>query len=126
VTLSKNAKTYATGQNIPASVKGKKYTIQQIGSGKVLLKEILSWVKTADVTGGSTSTSKPAPKPKSSGIKSLGKIKIVGVSSAAIIMDAPDRNKAKNVGTIAKGKTIDISGSVKGKNNPKGYWEVIH
>ncbi len=71
----------------------------------------------------SSTTKKPAT---SSGIKTLGKIKIVGVTSAAIIMDSPDRNKAKNVGTIAKGKTIDISGSVVGKNNPKGYWEVIY
>ncbi|GLZ63557.1 N-acetylmuramoyl-L-alanine amidase [Bacillus velezensis] len=62
----------------------------------------------------------------SGGIKSVGKIKIVGVKSAAIIMDKPDRKNAKNVDTIGLGKTINISGSVKGSNNSKGYWEVIH
>lgn len=72
---------------------------------------------------------KPATKPKptnSSGIKAIGKIKIVGVKTAAIIMDSPDREKAKNIGTIKKNATISIAGSDKGKNNPKGYWEVIH
>ncbi|MEC1663363.1 M15 family metallopeptidase [Bacillus halotolerans] len=69
--------------------------------------------------------SKPS-KSTNSGIKSVGKIKIVGVSNAAIIMDKPDRIKAKNVGTIGLGKTIDIAGSVRGSNNSKGYWEIIH
>lgn len=67
----------------------------------------------------------PAPKP-STGIKSVGKIKIVNVSSAAIIMDKPDREKAKNVGTVKKGATIEIAGSVEGKNSNSGYWEVIY
>ena len=49
VTLQKTATKYATGQTIPAWVKGKKYTIMQIGNGKVLLKEIYSWVYTKDV-----------------------------------------------------------------------------
>lgn len=49
VTLQKNATKYATGQTIPNWVKGKKYTIMQIGSDKVLLKEIYSWVYTKDV-----------------------------------------------------------------------------
>ncbi|TWO94541.1 N-acetylmuramoyl-L-alanine amidase family protein [Bacillus velezensis] len=76
------------------------------------------------------SPSKPAPAKSSNknsgGIKSVGKIKIVGVKSAAIIMDKPDRNNAKSVDTIGLGKTINISGSVRGSNNSKGYWEVIH
>ncbi|MEC1709822.1 N-acetylmuramoyl-L-alanine amidase family protein [Bacillus mojavensis] len=83
---------------------------------------------------GKSSTSKTTTKKASSapskstnsGIKSVGKIKIVGVSNAAIIMDKPDRIKAKNVGTIGLGKTIDIAGSVRGSNNSKGYWEIIH
>ncbi|MCY8532555.1 N-acetylmuramoyl-L-alanine amidase family protein [Bacillus vallismortis] len=86
--------------------------------------------KYVDVTG-SVKTSSPAPKTtstssSSSSIKSVGKIKIVGVSSAAIVMDKPDRNSSKNIGTVKLGSTILISGSVKGKNNSKGYWEVIY
>lgn len=49
VTLLKTAKKYATGQVIPSWVKEKKYTIMQVGSNKVLLKEIYSWVYTKDV-----------------------------------------------------------------------------
>lgn len=76
-------------------------------------------------TFGKKASSVPS-KNTNSGIKSVGKIKIVGVSNAAIIMDKPDRIKAKNVGTIGLGKTIDIAGSVRGSNNSKGYWEIIH
>ncbi|MGP3780947.1 M15 family metallopeptidase [Bacillus sp. 4A_MP3] len=76
-------------------------------------------------TSAPVKASKPS-KSTNSGIKSVGKIKIVGVSNAAIIMDKPDRINAKNVGTIGLGKTIDIAGSVRGSNNSKGYWEIIH
>ncbi|WP_406590369.1 N-acetylmuramoyl-L-alanine amidase [Bacillus atrophaeus] len=77
---------------------------------------------------GNVKTSAPAKSSakSNSGIKSVGKIKIIGVSSSAIVMDKPDRNKAKNLGTVKLGDTISISGSVKGSNNAKGYWEVIY
>ncbi|KOC79047.1 N-acetylmuramoyl-L-alanine amidase [Bacillus velezensis] len=88
----------------------------------------VSYIKSDAELGKTPSKSAPAkPSNKTSGgIKSVGKIKIVGVKSAAIIMDKPDRKNAKNVDTIGLGKTINISGSVKGSNNSKGYWEVIH
>lgn len=40
---------YVTGQNIPAFVKKNTYTVQQIDSNKVLLKEIISWVYVKDI-----------------------------------------------------------------------------
>jgi N-acetylmuramoyl-L-alanine amidase len=72
------------------------------------------------------STPKPSPSKQVSGIRSIGKIKIVEVNNSAIIMDKPNRTTAKRVGVIGKGKLIDIAGSVDGKNNPHGYWEVIY
>lgn len=68
--------------------------------------------------------SKPASKPKESSGGKYGKLKIVGVSAAAIVMDSPDRNKAKNLGTVKLGATLPLNGSVKGKNSDTGYWEV--
>ena len=50
VEIKNGATKYSTGQAIPDWVKGKTYTVQQLGSGKVLLKEILSWIDTDDVT----------------------------------------------------------------------------
>ncbi|ERH58666.1 MULTISPECIES: N-acetylmuramoyl-L-alanine amidase [Bacillus amyloliquefaciens group] len=85
----------------------------------------VKYIKSDAELGQSTPKPKPTSKPKSSGIKSVGKIKIVGVKSAAIVMDRPDKNKAKNLGTVELGDTVSISGSVKGSNNAKGYWEVI-
>ncbi|MCG1014245.1 N-acetylmuramoyl-L-alanine amidase [Bacillus velezensis] len=88
----------------------------------------VSYIKSDAELGKTPSKSAPvnSSNKTSGGIKSVGKIKIVGVKSAAIIMDKPDRKNAKNVDTIGLGKTINISGSVKGSNNSKGYWEVIH
>lgn len=50
VTIKDNARVYATGERIPKSVKGNTYTIMQSGKGKVLLREIMSWVKKKDVS----------------------------------------------------------------------------
>ena len=41
---------YATGQKIPVWVKLKKHTVKSVGGNKALLKEINSWVYTADLT----------------------------------------------------------------------------
>lgn len=54
VTLKTSANKYCTGQTIPSYIKGKTYTIMQVGSGNthpdgVLLKEIMSWVYKSDV-----------------------------------------------------------------------------
>ncbi|WAA10850.1 LysM peptidoglycan-binding domain-containing protein [Fervidibacillus albus] len=49
VTVKQSAQKYATGEKIPGWVKGRKYTIQQVKSNRVLLKEIVSWVYKKDV-----------------------------------------------------------------------------
>ncbi|OTQ83651.1 N-acetylmuramoyl-L-alanine amidase, partial [Bacillus subtilis subsp. subtilis] len=86
----------------------------------------VKYIKSDAELGQSAPKPKSTSKPNSSGIKSVGKIKVVGVKSAAIVMDRPDKNKAKNLGTVDLGDTVSISGSVKGSNNAKGYWEVIY
>lgn len=50
VKVKSSATKYATGQNIPSWVKGNTYTVQQVKSDRVLLKEIVSWVYKKDVT----------------------------------------------------------------------------
>jgi len=49
VKIKSSAKKYATGETIPAWVKKKTHTIQQVTTTKVLLKEIFSWVKKSDI-----------------------------------------------------------------------------
>ena len=56
VTLSANATNYATGQKIPNCYKNRNYTIMQVGNGKVLLKELYSWVYTKDLVGYGSNT----------------------------------------------------------------------
>ena len=50
VRLKLNATHYATGEKIPNSVKNKIYTILQVGNGRVLLKELYSWVYNSDLS----------------------------------------------------------------------------
>lgn len=70
VTLSNSATHYATGEKIPASVKGKTYTVMQLGSGKALLKEIMSWVNLQDIGGSGKAPSAPTPSaPKKKQVK---------------------------------------------------------
>lgn len=53
ITLKTSASKYCTGQVIPNSIKGKSYTIMQVGGSThpngVLLKEIMSWVYKSDI-----------------------------------------------------------------------------
>ncbi len=51
VILSADATNYATGQKIPNCYKNRNYTIMQVGNGKVLLKELYSWVYNKDLVG---------------------------------------------------------------------------
>lgn len=115
VTLSNSATKYATGQSIPPSKKGKKYTIQQVKSDRVLLKEIYSWVFKKDVGAGSGSTGSSA-KTK---IKSVGKIKMTGVNNYTYIY-ASTSDKSKRLGKARKNKVFSIAGSV------PNWYEVIY
>lgn len=49
VKIKNSASKYTTGQNIPSKYKNKSYTIMQVKSDRVLLKEIMSWVFSKDV-----------------------------------------------------------------------------
>jgi N-acetylmuramoyl-L-alanine amidase len=73
--------------------------------------------------GGTSALAKPG---SSSGPVAIGEIRIIGVANAAIIQDRPDRLTSKDLGTIARGQSIQVTGSVIGKNSSSGYWEVIY
>lgn len=49
VKIKSSAKKYATGETIPARYKNKTYTVQQVKSDRILLKEIYSWVFKKDI-----------------------------------------------------------------------------
>ena len=102
VTLSKSAKKYATGEKIPAKYKGKTYTVQQVKSDRVLLKELYSWVNKKDVGGcnsskntlkkGQTVTLKKSAKKFATGetIASFAKgkkYKVLQVKSDRVLLD---------------------------------------
>lgn len=54
VTVKQSATKYCTGETIPSFVKGKTYTIHQVGNSRypngLLLKEIYSWVDKSEVS----------------------------------------------------------------------------
>lgn len=49
VKIKSSANKYVTGENILSSIKNKTYTVMQVKSNSVLLKEIMSWVYTKDI-----------------------------------------------------------------------------
>lgn len=59
VTVKKTATHYATGQSMASFVKGSTYTVSRVQPDRVLLKEIVSWVKISDIEG---TTSEPVKK----------------------------------------------------------------
>ena len=56
VKIKSSATNYVTGESIPSWVKKETYTILQLGTGKVLLEEIMSWVRVEDIEGQKSST----------------------------------------------------------------------
>ena len=104
VTLSNSASKYYTGENIPNSVKGKTYTVQQVASGRVLLKEIVSWVYTKDVNKGGRS----APAPKAKSIKVGSKVKIKSSASRYVTNE--------KIPNSVKGKTYTVQQMRKGNS----------
>lgn len=59
VTVKKSATKYATGQNIADFVKGSTYTVDRVEKDRVLLKEIISWVKITDLVDTSPKPTSP-------------------------------------------------------------------
>lgn len=101
VRVSSNAKKYATGQTIPSNIKNKTYTIQQVKSDRVLLKEIVSWVFIKDLN----STNKVSkPLVVGSTIKIRGSKYTTGQNIPSWV-----RNKTHKIGQI-KGDRVLISG----------------
>ena len=49
VRIKSSAQKYVTGETIPKKYKEKEYTVHQVTSDKVLIKELMSWVKKSDV-----------------------------------------------------------------------------
>ena len=49
VRVKRTAATYATGQAIPSWVRGRTDTVLQVKEDRLLLRDIYSWIKRADV-----------------------------------------------------------------------------
>ncbi|MGD6956458.1 N-acetylmuramoyl-L-alanine amidase family protein [Rossellomorea aquimaris] len=99
------------------------YEVKNSHGYKYYLTAADEYVKVEGTKSKKVSQAKTTGNSKSSP-NAIGEIKIVNVNSAVIIQDRPDRKLSKNIGTISKGKTIQVTGSVRGKNSSSGYWEV--
>lgn len=115
VTLSETASTYATGERIPQRFLGKTYTVQQVGSKQhpdgVLLQEIYSWVKVADVPVATKEQEKNVLHIADSNIDKLGRRYVIlydtvikVVTDTLILRDTVyrDRKVEFNIDTVLK------------------------
>lgn len=115
VTLNSSAHRYATGELIPANIKGKSYTVHQAprnnnGNREVLLREIMSWVNASDVIkSGGASKPQPAPKPAPKVIKAGSKVTLKSSASKYAT--------GENIPSSIKGKsyTVQQTGTRNGK-----------
>jgi N-acetylmuramoyl-L-alanine amidase len=82
--------------------------------------------KYVKVEGSGQQGGQASPPPATGGPIAIGEITIIGVANAAIIQDRPDRLTSKDLGTIRKGRTLPVTGSLIGKNSSSGYWEVVY
>lgn len=108
VVIKNSASRYVTGQTIPASIKGKTYTVMQTRTGEALLKEIMSWVKTTDITKGGASVAAPKAAPK----------KTIGVGTRVALKSTASRYATgESIPASIKGKTYTVQ--QKGTRNGK-------
>lgn len=82
--------------------------------------------KYVKVEGSGQQEGQASPPPATGGPIAIGEITIRGVANAAIIQDRPDRLTSEDLGTIRKGRTLPVTGSLIGKNSSSGYWEVVY
>ena len=94
---------YTTGQTIPNWVKNETYTVQQISSGKVLIKEIMSWVYANDVSLISGGTAQAASAPAKTETKTEVPKEPAPAASAPTAAPAAT--------SIGAGSTVKITGS---------------
>ncbi|MGX7125642.1 LysM peptidoglycan-binding domain-containing protein [Enterococcus viikkiensis] len=60
VKVNFSASTWATGQAIPAFIKGNSYTVQEVSGSKVLLGGVMSWINKKDVEIVQTTSTAPS------------------------------------------------------------------
>lgn len=60
VKVNFSASTWATGQAIPAFIKGNSYTVQEVSGSKVLLGGVMSWINNKDVEIVQTTSTAPS------------------------------------------------------------------
>ena len=109
----------AYGTTVAELKKVNKLTSDLIHPGDKLL---IPGLKPSNKSNSSNKASNKSSSSSKSG--KYGRLKIVNVKSAAIVMDRPDRLNSKRLGTVKKGTTLPLNGSVRGKNSDTGYWEV--
>lgn len=108
-TVKLHGARYATGETIPNWVKERTHTVMQVGNGKILLREIYSWVYTSDVTlvsGGGTS---------SGGSSSTGTVYNTG-GVGLYVRSGPGKNYSI-IGSLWDGNTVNIIKSQNGWHN---------
>lgn len=110
--LSTKASTYATGEKIPNTVKGKTYTVIQAkpykhgkSSYMYLLKEIMSWVKGEDISvkGGTVKGS-----PVTYTVKAGDTLSGIASKYKTTVADLQNKNGIKNANHIQVGQKLKI------------------
>lgn len=105
--------TYATGQTIPDYVKKEVYTVSQVKDGKILLKEILSWVWEKDATSATSNPVKPSSPNTATTytVKSGDTLSGIANKYSTTVDALVKLNQISNPNVIRVGQVLKISGA---------------
>ena len=111
VKVNFSAKTWSTGQAIPAWVKGNSYEVIQTSGNKVLLKGIMSWIDRSNVEILSTAKQNNAQATASTyTVRSGDSLSAIAVRFGTTVSALQSANNIRNANLIYPGQVLRVSG----------------
>lgn len=111
VKVNFSAKTWSTGQAIPAWVKGNSYEVIQTSGNKVLLKDILSWIDRSNVEILSTAKQNSTQATASTyTVRSGDSLSAIAARFGTTVGALQSANNIRNANLIYPGQVLRVNG----------------
>lgn len=111
VKVNFSAKTWSTGQEIPAWVKGNSYEVIQTSGNKVLLAEIMSWIDRSNVEILSTAKQNNAQSTTGTyTVRAGDSLSAIAVRFGTTVSALQSANNIRNANLIYPGQVLRVSG----------------
>lgn len=112
VKVNFSAKTWSTGQEIPAWVKGNSYEVIQTNGNKVLLGGIMSWIERSDVEILQTSTQAQTATSGTYVVQQGDSLSTIATRFGTTVSALQSANNIRNANLIYPGQVLRVNGQV--------------